>query len=134
MAGAGRCWRCAQQLVESLRVFLEFVRATRHVHLPAAIVATLVFCAAVRIRGALSRTTGAGLLIRYIAYLRPRRRSLSAHFMGCSYVKQGTSGAVLIWTRSRFFGRAALRLRMWKTRRASWRLSALSASLLLLPA
>jgi hypothetical protein len=53
--------------------------------------------------------------------------------MGCSYVKQGTGGGVLISIRSGLLVRRAIRLRRLKTRRASWRLSALSASLLLLP-
>ena len=46
---------------------MESARAARHVDLSAAIVTTLVSCAAARIRDALSRTTGTGLLIRYIA-------------------------------------------------------------------
>jgi hypothetical protein len=47
---------------------------------------------------------------------------------------QAGHGGLLIWIRSGFLARPAIRVRRSKTRRASWRLSALSASLLFLPA
>jgi cation:H+ antiporter len=48
---------------------LELDSATRHLHLPAAIVAPLILCAALRARGGLSRATGAVFLVVYVAYL-----------------------------------------------------------------
>lgn len=48
---------------------LELDNTTRYLHLPAAIVATLVFCVTVRAGSGLSRPAGAALLTLYAGYL-----------------------------------------------------------------
>jgi cation:H+ antiporter len=48
---------------------LELDAATRHLHLPVALAATLVFCATLRIRGGISRVTGAAFLALYAVYI-----------------------------------------------------------------
>jgi cation:H+ antiporter len=48
---------------------LEFDAATRHLHLPVALAATLVLCATLRLRGGLSRPAGVLFLGLYAAYI-----------------------------------------------------------------
>jgi cation:H+ antiporter len=48
---------------------LELDAATRHLHLPVALGATLVLCATIRLRGGLSRTAGVLFLGLYAAYI-----------------------------------------------------------------
>jgi cation:H+ antiporter len=48
---------------------LELDAATRHLHLPTALVATLVLCTTLRLQGGLSRTAGAFFLTLYAAYI-----------------------------------------------------------------
>lgn len=48
---------------------LELDAATRHLHLPVAVAATLVLCATLRLRGGLSRTVGLLFLGLYSAYI-----------------------------------------------------------------
>jgi cation:H+ antiporter len=48
---------------------LELDAATRHLHLPAALLATLMLCVALRLQGGLGRIAGAAFLALYAAYI-----------------------------------------------------------------
>jgi Ca2+/Na+ antiporter len=48
---------------------LDLDAATRHLHLPVALAATLVLCATLRLRAGLSRLTGVTFLGLYAAYI-----------------------------------------------------------------
>ncbi len=48
---------------------LELDAATRHLHLPAALCATLVLCVTLRLRGGLDRRVGAAFLALYVGYI-----------------------------------------------------------------
>jgi len=48
---------------------LELDAATRYLHLPAALAATLVLCATLRLRGGLTRIAGIAFLGLYVAYI-----------------------------------------------------------------